>query len=66
MHVVFVFVFKILSNLYAQRGAQIHNPEIKSHMLYQLSRPGNPLYTNVHSSIIGNGQKVEAIQPTIN
>ena len=27
------------SNLYTQRGAQTHNPKIKSHMLYQLSQP---------------------------
>lgn len=31
-----------LSYLYTQRGAQTHNPEIKSSMLYQLSQPGAP------------------------
>ena len=29
-----------LNNLYTQCGAQTHNPEIKSHMPYQLSQPG--------------------------
>ena len=35
------FFFKILflSNLYAQRGAQTYNPEIKSHTHHQLSQP---------------------------
>ena len=31
-----------LSNLYTQHGAWIHNPKIKSHMLYQQSQPGTP------------------------
>ena len=32
----------LLSNLYTQHGALTHNPEIKSHMLYELSHPGTP------------------------
>ena len=31
-----------LCNLYTQHGAQIHDPEIKSCMLYRLSQPGVP------------------------
>ena len=36
--------FKILflSNLYTQRGALTHNPEIKSCVLHWLSQPGAP------------------------
>ena len=36
-------LFIFLSNLYTQREAQTHNPEIRSHMLHQLSQPGAPL-----------------------
>ena len=32
----------LLSNLCPQCGAQTHNPDIKSHMLHQLSQPGTP------------------------
>lgn len=31
-----------LSNLCAQHGAQTHHPEIRSHVLYQLSQLGAP------------------------
>ena len=34
------FFFLILSNLYTQRRAQTHNPQIESHMLHRLSQPG--------------------------
>ena len=36
--------FKILflSNLCTQCGAQIHNPEIRNHILYHWSQPGDP------------------------
>ena len=38
-----------LSNLHTQHGSHTHIPEIKSHMLYQLSQPDAPeviyLYT---------------------
>jgi len=42
----FSFLFKIvfLSNLYTQRGAWTHNPDIKSHTL-RLSQLGAPLLT---------------------
>ena len=40
MYLVFKILF--LSNLYMQRGAQTYNPEIKSHMLNQLSLPDAP------------------------
>ena len=33
----------ILSNLYTQRGAQTHNPEIQSPILRQLRQPGAPV-----------------------
>ena len=41
---LFYFIFKdqnnfFFSNLYTQRGARTHNPEIKSRMLYRLSQP---------------------------
>lgn len=39
--VVFCFVL-FLCQLYTQRGAWTHNPEIKSHLLHWLSRPGLP------------------------
>ena len=32
----------ILSNLYTQRGAQTHNHEMKSRLLFQLGQPGTP------------------------
>ena len=32
----------VLTNLYTQRGARTHNPEIKRGMLYQLNQPGAP------------------------
>ena len=31
-----------LSNSYTQHGALTHNPDIKSHVIHQLSRPGTP------------------------
>ena len=37
-----LFVLSLLSNLYTQHGAQIHDPEIKSRMFFQLSQPGTP------------------------
>ena len=44
------FLKNLLKNrLYAQRGPQTHNPEIKSYILYQLSQPGTPLSTNFDS-----------------
>lgn len=40
----FIFLFKknvfIFKNLYSQRGAETHNPEIERHVLFQLSQPG--------------------------
>lgn len=32
--------FHFLSNVYTQRGAQSHDPEIRNPTLYQLSQPG--------------------------
>lgn len=41
------FFFKVyLRNLYAQRGAWMHEPEIKSLMLLKLSQPGAPKSNN--------------------
>ena len=34
IYTLFLKSFVYLSNLYAQRGAQIHDPEITSHMLF--------------------------------
>lgn len=39
-----VYLF-ILSNLYTRCGAQIHDSQIKSPMLFGLSQPDTPLYT---------------------
>lgn len=39
----------VLSKLYAHCGAQIHNPRIKSCMLFQLSLPGTPIKSFTHS-----------------
>ena len=39
---LFFFKFIYLSNLYTQHGAQTHNLEIKSCMLFQLTQPGAP------------------------
>ena len=43
-----LFSFLSLSRFHAQQGAQCgaqtHNPEIKSHMLYRLSQPGAQFY----------------------
>ena len=36
------FNFIYLSNLYTQHGARTHDPEIKSHIFFQLSQPGAP------------------------
>ena len=33
-----------LSNLYTQHWAWIYNSKIKSHLLYQLSQPGTPIF----------------------
>ena len=40
-----LFCFKILflSNLYTQRGTWTHDPEIKSHVLFWISRPSAPI-----------------------
>ena len=43
--IIHVFLFSssfLLSNLYAQCGAQTHNAKIKRHMFYQPSQPGPP------------------------
>ena len=41
----YCFIFKVyLSSLYTQHGAQIHNPEIRSHMIFQLSQPSAPTH----------------------
>ena len=37
-----IFLKKILSNLYTERGAQTHNPKIKNHMLHPLGQLGTP------------------------
>ena len=37
------FFLKVTFNLYTQRGAQTHDPEIKSRAVSQLSQPGPPL-----------------------
>ena len=43
LYVYFIFLkILLLTNLSLQRGAQTHNPEIKSHMLHRLSQPGAP------------------------
>ena len=39
---LFLSLFIYLSNLYTKCGAQTHNPEIKSHMFFQLSQPEAP------------------------
>lgn len=39
---VFFLVFIYLSNFYTQRGAETHEPEIKSYILYWLTQPGVP------------------------
>ena len=39
-----LFLNLFVSDLYTQHGAQIHNPKIKSRMLYWLSQPGPPQY----------------------
>ena len=36
----FKFVYLFVSNLSTQRGAETHDPEIKSHMIYRQSQPG--------------------------
>ena len=37
-----VTVLFFLSNLYTQREARTHNPEVNTHKLYQMSQPGTP------------------------
>ena len=39
-------------NLYTQHGARIHDPEIKSHMLFWLSQPGTPLSSIFNAYIV--------------
>ena len=39
-----------LSKFYVQHGAQTHDPEIKSCMLYQLSQPGAPTHYNLNKN----------------
>ena len=48
---IFIFFFSFfflsivfLSNLYTQCGAWTYNPDIQSHMLFQMSQPGVPIY----------------------
>ena len=43
----FFFFLKSLSNFHTQYRAWTHNPEIKSHMLRQLSQPGSPHNTKI-------------------
>ena len=40
-----IFLIKkiFLSHLYTHHGAQTHDPEIRSHILYRLSQPGVPI-----------------------
>ena len=38
----FLSLFIIFSNLYTQCAAGTHDPEIKNHMVFQLSQPGSP------------------------
>lgn len=44
LHQFFFLSFTYLSDPYTQCGAQTHNPEIKSQILFQLSHPGAPLW----------------------
>ena len=48
----FLSVFFFFSNLYARRGAQTHDPEIKSSMLFRLSQPGAPFNNSFSSGFI--------------
>ena len=41
-----------LSNLYTQNGAQTHNSEIKSLVLYLLIQPGAPKYHHINDSVL--------------
>lgn len=43
-----------LSDLYIQRGARTHNPELRSRTLFQQSRPGTPVITYFELSVISN------------
>ena len=38
----FMFFKVYISNLFTQRGARTYNPNIKSHVLFQLNWPGAP------------------------
>lgn len=40
-----------LSDLYIQRGARTHNPELKSRTLFQQGRPGAPVITYFEPSV---------------
>lgn len=51
-----VFKLMYLSNLYTQRGSWTHDPQIKSHMLFQLGQPGACPYQGVND---GNLWQVE-------
>ena len=50
--VFFFSRFYFLSNLYTQREAQTHNPEIKSRMLWRMSQPDSPCSEGVFKSQI--------------
>jgi len=58
------FPFHFFSNFYTQRGAQTHDPEMKSRMLFQLSQSGTPPLTNKTNFIKGS-QKSDVSQPLL-
>lgn len=59
---VFIFIIIFLSKPYTQRGAWTQDPEIESHMRYQLSQPDTPFHIFILNNTQNNTQPIQVIK----